>query len=103
VVERADVVTARTEIKKEKSIHRFKKVKERAKDWEDVNSGGKKKKKITTNAFSVLAGMDLDGEQDGMVLPNSELPLRVVDGLETESEHTRIVRFAENETADDDI
>jgi hypothetical protein len=42
-VERAEIVVGRTEAKVQKSLGRLKGVKERRKDWEDVNGGRRKK------------------------------------------------------------
>jgi hypothetical protein len=111
-VEKADVVAARTEIKKEKSLSKLRTVKDRAKDWQDVNTGGKKKK---PNGFTVLSGMDLDGEKEGMLPSQKALPLRVLDepvaapapASETEPKLEQIrestVRFADDHMAPDDI
>lgn len=102
--ERADAVAARTEIKRAKSIGKAKTVKDRAKDWEDVNTTGKTKKK-SAESFSVLSQMDVDNESSNM----TGLPIRTADGIEAaagsdiEPPHKTTVRFAVDEKAADDI
>jgi hypothetical protein len=72
-------VAARIDVKKAKSMGKAKVVKERSKDWEDIN--GRKKRK--GGMFDSLAeaevgvGMELDGEKDGIVNKGvAALPLR---------------------------
>jgi len=80
-IERADIVNDQLEKKVEKSLKRLKIVKERAKDWSDLN-----KKVYNKGAFAALAEDDGEGEWedvkevDMVGRDNEAVPVKDVGG-----------------------
>jgi hypothetical protein len=80
-LERADIVKEQIQVKKSKSFVKMKSIRNRRKDWEDVNGV---KRRV---AFEALPSMDIDDEQDSLGNSQSD---EAEETIEVEAETSEI-------------